>query len=442
MTVVLSLGDADEDGLLDEWEINGIDIDEDGTVELDLPAMGADPLKKDLFVEIDVMLGTNLDEGALSDVRNAFANAPRSLVDNPDGSRGIRLHTMVSERNLPPTNYPGPPAFWGAFKALKDQYIGTSAERSSPRADLIKQARLLSVRYCIWGGRRPSDRALGVGEIPGDDLTVMLDSRVNGGTRQEQAGVFMHEFGHTLGLRHGGGDDRNRKTNYVSVMNYALTIPYDKFPPEVRQSWRLEFSRRTLADLDENDISEARGFGQESAPEIAGRYGFVSVLDPNPPSDMPNKRITLPVPLDESPVDLNFDNDQNDTGFIDVNRDGAITVLQSFNDWAAVQLPLSGSSNFGDNNFGRGEDSDELPGGTLSISLLDEVADELPPTGPTPCNIADLAAPFGIVDITDVDAFILAFLAPDPAADLVVPFGIIDLDDVDAFIAAFLAGCP
>ena len=58
------------------------------------------------------------------------------------------------------------------------------------------------------------------------------------------------------------------------------------------------------------------------------------------------------------------------------------------------------------------------------------------------CSPVDLAAPFGVVDIDDVDAFILAFVDGAPAADLVEPFGIVDLDDVDEFIALFLAGCP
>ncbi len=31
----------------------------------------------------------------------------------------------------------------------------------------------------------------------------------------------MHEFGHTLGLQHGGSDGLNNKPNYLSVMNYT-----------------------------------------------------------------------------------------------------------------------------------------------------------------------------------------------------------------------------
>jgi len=64
------------------------------------------------------------------------------------------------------------------------------------------------------------------------------------------------------------------------------------------------------------------------------------------------------------------------------------------------------------------------------------------PAGPVACNPADLATPFGILDLSDVDAFIPAFLNGDAAADLATPLGILDLADIDAFIGAFLGGCP
>ena len=54
---------------------------------------------------------------------------------------------------------------------------------------------------------------------------------------------------------------------------------------------------------------------------------------------------------------------------------------------------------------------------------------------------ADLAPPFGIIDLDDIDAFLARFFAVDLSVDFVPPFGIIDLDDVDAFITAFVAGC-
>ncbi|MEM1186610.1 MAG: GC-type dockerin domain-anchored protein [Planctomycetota bacterium] len=55
---------------------------------------------------------------------------------------------------------------------------------------------------------------------------------------------------------------------------------------------------------------------------------------------------------------------------------------------------------------------------------------------------ADLTAPFGVLDLDDVDAFIAAFLSGDLAADLAPPFGVIDLSCVNRFITTYLSGCP
>ena len=98
-----SLADSDGDGLPDDWEEHGLDIDKNGTIDLDLPAMGATKDHKDVFVEVDHMVkdppcvwlmcwgGRDFtpQQAALDDVRAAFAAAP---VTNPDGSTGIRAH--------------------------------------------------------------------------------------------------------------------------------------------------------------------------------------------------------------------------------------------------------------------------------------------------------------------------------------------------------------
>jgi len=57
------------------------------------------------------------------------------------------------------------------------------------------------------------------------------------------------------------------------------------------------------------------------------------------------------------------------------------------------------------------------------------------------CNDADLAGPFGLLDLADITAFVQAFMAQDPAADF-DGNGLFDLDDVVAFVTAFTAGCP
>ena len=58
-----------------------------------------------------------------------------------------------------------------------------------------------------------------------------------------------------------------------------------------------------------------------------------------------------------------------------------------------------------------------------------------------PCSEADLAEPFGILDLADITAFVSAFLAGDASADL-NDDGVFDLSDIVAFVTAFNAGCP
>ncbi|USN98107.1 MAG: hypothetical protein H6810_07910 [Phycisphaeraceae bacterium] len=63
------------------------------------------------------------------------------------------------------------------------------------------------------------------------------------------------------------------------------------------------------------------------------------------------------------------------------------------------------------------------------------------PRGGSDCP-ADLAEPFGVLDLQDISAFVAAFVASDPAADIAAPFGVLDLADVNLFITSFVSGCP
>jgi hypothetical protein len=60
---------------------------------------------------------------------------------------------------------------------------------------------------------------------------------------------------------------------------------------------------------------------------------------------------------------------------------------------------------------------------------------------PSSCP-ADLAEPFGVLDLSDINAFINGFVAQDPIADLATPEGVFDLADVNAFLQSFVVGCP
>ena len=53
---------------------------------------------------------------------------------------------------------------------------------------------------------------------------------------------------------------------------------------------------------------------------------------------------------------------------------------------------------------------------------------------------ADLAAPFGVLDLADINAFVAGFLAQHPDADLTGD-GVFDLSDLNAFVSLFASGC-
>lgn len=82
--------DTDGDALLDGWEVNLIN-------GIDLHALGASPLRKDIFVEMDYMIRPdgNVDfrptEEEKASIIAAFASAN---VTNPDGSTGISIHLI------------------------------------------------------------------------------------------------------------------------------------------------------------------------------------------------------------------------------------------------------------------------------------------------------------------------------------------------------------
>jgi hypothetical protein len=86
--------DSDGDGLMDTWERFGLDADCDpATAALPLPTWGADPLHKDLFLELDFCAGAAPSRATVQSVIEAFAAAPIDAggTPNPDGRPGINL---------------------------------------------------------------------------------------------------------------------------------------------------------------------------------------------------------------------------------------------------------------------------------------------------------------------------------------------------------------
>lgn len=310
--------DTDRDGLVDDWETNGYDQDGDGAVDVDLPGMGANPKRKDVFVEIDYMVGddhTHKPIGtATSMIVKSFKNAP---VVNPDGSKGITLHIDDGS--------------FGGGNALTHNDDLSLWENF----DSIKEANFLSARksifhYCIF-----AHNLAGMGStsgisrgIPGNGLVVSLGGWTNKtGTTQEQAGTFMHELGHNIGLRHGGSDHSNYKPNYLSVMNYFFqTRGLSKNGVE----GNFDYSRYKNITLDESNLKERLGIGNPK------KYG-TRFSDPS---------CTIRAVVASKPIDWDWDGATNAGSVsVDINHkppgdacDGVLSGLVGFIDWADLIL--------------------------------------------------------------------------------------------------------
>jgi len=353
-----TLTDSDGDGLPNDWEIHGLDANQDGSIELDLPAMGSDPDHKDLFVELDSMSGLALSNAALKLVARAFDRAP---VRNPDGIDGINLHIDAGPdsimdiedvtkwgalsrggESLPVQNvlgsFSGDNYRWNAFDSIKQAHFG------SQRQPVFRYA--LSVNQYGSGKNTSSGIARG---LPGSDFLVSLGPLCpkiamcgpgGPGGVLSQGGTFMHELGHTLGLHHGGDDDRRFEPNYLSVMNYMFQgvgmLPGGKLnsiggfaeAPAV-----LDFSRfgqDVLPAVDENDLDEGAGYSDEGS-EADGYETF------NYCSEFVGLVKYWSIVPASGPVDFNCDNDGSDWSVSkDVNNTDGKTQLDGTNDWARI----------------------------------------------------------------------------------------------------------
>ena len=373
-TLTIFSTDADGDGFLDAWETDGIDADGDGVIDLALgePPFDADPLRKDVYLEIDYMdcaaggcavgdTHTHKPEtDAIQDVVDAFAGAP---VENPDGSTGITLHAMLDEGLQDVVNYafatPGPGAL-DDFDDIKlggagacDGAFGTVADRTTSNCANLLKAKRQVFRYTLFGhSTSDGPTTSGWSELPGNDLTVTFGMwpaasiDAAGGVRAAHGGTLMHELGHSLGLQHGGGDSINCKPNYLSVMSWSgQLLNFDPTRP-------LDYSRDRLTSLDETVLNEAAGIGGPTGRRTT--YGLDG----------------LPVTV-TADASIDWDGDGDATEFpvsnLDINRIDSAgctaspdQVLAGYDDWDNLLYSFQGFGNFADgvHDIGAGHGDD------------------------------------------------------------------------------------
>ena len=241
--------DTDGDGILDGDELLG-------TVDgLDLPTLGADPLRRDIFVECDWFAGDfngfevshRPSDEVIDRVVDAFAIAP---VENPYGADpGVQIHFDYGQGGVfnGGNQLPGNPIFIlfdFEFNILKEQFLDEN--------------RRAYFHYAIFAHRynTSTNNSSGVGELNGNDFMVTLSTY---GTPTIMANTIMHELGHNLGLRHGGFEELNWKPNYNSVMNYRYQFGGVDLDGDAMGDGLPDYSIGLLAMLDESRLVEFEG---------------------------------------------------------------------------------------------------------------------------------------------------------------------------------------
>lgn len=309
---VVAATDTDGDALPDTWETNGYDANGDGVVDVNLPALGANPRKKDLFVEMDYMSGRLATTAALDRIVQVFASAP---VSNPDGSTGITIHLDAGSARG--TKYD----LGGGNEVPYDADLNPSGTQTTA----IKTANFAAARkavfhYMLWGDSYDGGCSSGQAfAIPNDTFIVTVGPKCNwNATDDINVGTFIH-VGHNIGLKHGGADHLNYKPNYLSVMNYSFQLG-GVLKSDGTKYWGYSSVQPT-------SINEARPDERVGLGSLGAGY--------KTKWKCPNGTTRTTAGAANQPIDWNCDGDTTDsTTKADINGDKTTSILIAQNNWA------------------------------------------------------------------------------------------------------------
>lgn len=295
-----AVADTDGDSISDGDEVLGT---ADG---LDLPAMGTNPLRKDLILELDWF-----DDNSEPEVCGAHSHRPTPAgiarasdafaagsVTNPDGTTGVHLIADYGQGG----------AFTGGnlvadADGLLEQGVADEDYNEIKAANFASN-RSGYVHYALNVHRfNLTSNSSGQAEINGDDMVVSLRCPVSNDVFV--ANTIVHEVGHNLGLDHGGDTDLNYKPNYNSVMNYRFQFAGVDTDCDGEGDGKLDLSAGLLPALDEYHLVEADGVCGPGGPGID--WNWNGVLDPG----------TVPV---------------------SINGDSVGDVLTDYDDWSHLNF--------------------------------------------------------------------------------------------------------
>jgi len=318
------LADTDGDGINDGDEVLGT------VAGLNLPAMGLNPLKKNILLEYD-WVADNEDPGTcgphshqpsiamINRVASAFAAAS---VSNPDGTTGI---TVIQD-------YGQGGVFTGGNLLAHAGNItgGLGTDFYSIKAANFAANRSGYFHYVAMPHWYTSNLgSSGQAEIFGDDLIVSLGCFI---TTENVANTIMHELGHNLGLQHGGNESCNWKPNYNSVMNYRFQFPGTDADTSCNalgnsgELNRLDYSRGTRLPLNELSLNENVGVCASGIAPID--WNFNGTIESSVTYDL-NRMNAFPNA--STPVDNG-------------SCSATLSTLTDYNDWANISFIGIGDS--------------------------------------------------------------------------------------------------
>jgi hypothetical protein len=419
--------DSDGDGFSDALETQGyVDMNANGVYDpgIDIPLPGADPKRPDVYLHYDYTYAADHNH-------NPPAQAIQWIVD-AFAAHGVNLH-IDPQHNAICENAgdagcitAGTGAHVVTLTADPDpSCVGTSAvshaqlRAAIPYLNLIKPA----YHYMIFGhylgcpgdnpalcakcetdptnpacgnlaASKPSGENLGIAEVLGDDSIVATQPFVDIGIplssirTESWSGLAMHEFGHNLGLFHGGRADagasacNNFKPNYVSVMSYLFytqgipvaaspggTVPQscttdadcnsgDHAVPAHCSTTTHACFRIDYSDREFNTLDETGAFG--GLDETIGLQGGTNNTDISWWFHGGTPCCYVRIPTNGSPIDWNKDGNFTDTGVTTEINDGdgpelelpqndwATTSINGVNNFTNLQFSYQCSPNFGD----------------------------------------------------------------------------------------------
>ncbi|RMH28678.1 MAG: VCBS repeat-containing protein [Planctomycetota bacterium] len=184
-----------------------------------------------------------------------------------------------------------------------------------------------------------------------------------------------------------------------------------------------------FSDIDGDGFQEVV-FGGDNTKAYEIGFGVLTPFyEANPPFSGPQD-------IRMFDVDGDGDEDLGEIYFSDgrahiyINRDG---VLDTDPTWTFDAPEVGNAMAFGDLNGDGLADMALGYAGNTCVRVFFAQAPECP---------ADMAEPFGVLNIFDIQAFIGLYNGQDAGADLAEPFGVFNIFDLQAYIDLYNQGCP